>query len=413
MFDFNKSNLLGTTVNSLLKNPYLDFKLEVSSKTGEMFENSKVSQFNEIEKFCSIKNKQHVTLKFSFHKYKNIGLHNYDDFYISDFLEVLKDLSNKFELNPFLATLHNLEFGVNVLLPFKTETFLNSIISYKGKEYRKETFNGKGYLLRFVFEQYELKIYDKGVQNKLSSNILRFEIKVRTMDYLRSKGVYVNNYSDLLNENIIQNLAKRLLMAFNELLIYDNSINIRSIKNQREKEILMNGKNPKYWNEIENANTFKSKRKRFKDLVLKYGSVDFQKTVFDLIENKLKLITKIDDLTSLKINKYLTQFRTETTPEMSDFFTSIPKPNYTQNETSIIGSETAHISHYCLTCGRDISKQKKGSFYCSELLYGKEAKKCRNQITNPINNYRRKELKLYYLTPTLFNVSEFKIVNFK
>lgn len=412
MFDFNKSNLLGTTVNSLLNNPYLDFKLEVSSKTGEIFENSKVSQYNEIEKFCTIKNNKYTTLKFSFHKYYNKRNQNYNDFDINNFLEVLNDLSNKFSLNPFLATLHNIEFGVNVSLPFKTEIFLNSIVSFKGNEYKKETYKGKGYLLRFEFEHYDLKIYNKGLQNELNENILRFEIKVRKMDYLKSKGITANNYSDLLNENTIQKLTKRLLMAFNDLLMYDNSINIKTVKNQREREILLKGNNPKYWNEIKNANTLKSKRKRFKDLVLKHGSFDMQKKVFELINEKLKLITKIDTATQQKINRYLAKFKDKTTPEMTDFFTANQKPNYTRNDPSNIESETVQLQRYCLKCGNNITNQKKGSLYCSELLYGRDAKKCRNSITNPINNYRRKEWKLYELTPILFDVSEYKTANF-
>lgn len=413
MFDFNKSNLLGIPVDSLLNNTSLDFKFEVSEKTGEMFENSKVSQFNEIDKFCTIKNNKYTTLKFSFHKYYNKRNQNYNDFDINNFLEVLNDLSNKFSINPFLATIHNIEFGVNVSLPFKTEIFLNSIISFKGNEYKKETYKNKGYLLRFEFEHYELKIYDKGLQNELNENILRFEIKVRKMDYLKSKGISVNNYSDLLNENTIQKLTERLLMAFDELLTYDNSINIKTVKSQREREILLKGNNPKYWNEIKNPNTLKSKRKRFKDLILKHGSFDMQKTVFELINEKLKLITKIDTATNQKINSYLAKFKDKTTPEMTDFFTANQKPNYTQNDSSSIGSETVQLQRYCLTCGNNITNQKKGSLFCSELLYGKKAKKCRNQKSNPVNNYKRKELRLYFVTPLLFEVSEYKIANFE
>lgn len=44
----------------------------------------------------------------------------------------------------------------------------------------------------------------------------------------------------------------------------------------------------------------------------------------------------------------------------------------------------------CVTCGRDITDQKSGSQFCSEKVFGKEAKKCRNQNSNRRNNYRRK-----------------------
>lgn len=45
---------------------------------------------------------------------------------------------------------------------------------------------------------------------------------------------------------------------------------------------------------------------------------------------------------------------------------------------------------YCLTCGRDITNQKTGSKFCSEKLYGREAKKCRNMDSNPRNHIKRK-----------------------
>jgi len=411
MFDFNKSDINDVPIESLLENHFLDFKFDVSQKTGELFENRKVSSYSGIENFCTIKNNQFTTVKFSFHKYLNGGLHNHNDFNINDFLNVLNDLSDKFEINPFLATLRNLEFGVNILLPFKTQLFLDSIISYKGIEYRKETYNRKGYLLRFELFQYEVKIYDKGFQYQLKENILRFEIKVRKMDYLKAKKINVNTYSDLLDRNNIKTLVNLLLKTFKDLLMYDNSINIRALKNQKEKEILLNGKNPKYWNTIKNPNTYKSKRKRFKELVLKYGTNNYQSLVFQLMDEKLKVITEITDVTDKNIQDYLNSFTIKTKPKMTAFVTAKPKQNNTQNDCSSIESEQVNFKRFCITCGNDITIQKKGSIYCSEKIFGKAVKKCRNQKTNPVHNYKSKELRLYSGCLLLFNVDELKIRN--
>jgi hypothetical protein len=409
MYDFNKSDLIGLPINALLNNQYLDFKFECSQKTGELFENSKVSQYNGIEKFCTIKNNQYTTLKFSYHKYFNPENKNHTDFTISNYLDVLTDLSDKFEINPYLTTLHNLEFGVNITLPFKTKTFLNSIISYKGKEYRKETFKCTGNLLRFEFEQYELKIYDKGKQYQLQDNILRFEIKVTKMEFLTAKKITAINYTDLLQKNTIENLSKLLLKAFTNLLIYDNTINLRAVKNQKEREILLNGKNPKFWSEIQNNNTLKSKRQRFKNLVLKHSTNDNQNLVYNLIKNKLAFVNTIDKTTEQNITNYLSKFNKETTPNITAFLTANSKPNYTQYNSSSIGLQTVYLPRYCLTCGNDITNQRKGSVFCSEKLHGKSVKKCRNQKSNPTNNYKRKELKLYLGCLLLFDITEIKI----
>jgi hypothetical protein len=56
----------------------------------------------------------------------------------------------------------------------------------------------------------------------------------------------------------------------------------------------------------------------------------------------------------------------------------------------------------CLTCGRDISGQKSTSKYCSEKLFGREVKRCRNIISN----LRRDELNRYP-SQTLFDVDQY------
>lgn len=411
MFDFNKTEINELEVQSLLNNQYLDFKFDVSQKTGEMFENKMVSSFSGIENFCTIKNGQYVTFKFSFHKYKNGGLHNHNDFTIKDFLKVLKDLSDKFEINPFLAILRNLEFGVNVILPFNTQKFLESIISYKGIEYTKETYNRKGFMYRFELEQYDLKIYDKGYQYQLKENILRFEIRVRKMDYLKTKNINIQYYNDLLKIENINSLKILLTKTFENVLIYDNSINLRSIESKREKEILINGRNPKYWIRIENPNTYKSRKKRFKELVLKYGKDNWQKVVLNLIDEKLSFICQIDEKTEKEIDNYLIQFNNTTTPDFTNKLTAKPKHKNTQIDCSNKESKEVEFKRFCITCGNDITIQKKGSIYCSEKIFGKAVKKCRNQKTNPVHNYKNKELRLYSGCLLLFNVDELKIRN--
>jgi hypothetical protein len=50
---------------------------------------------------------------------------------------------------------------------------------------------------------------------------------------------------------------------------------------------------------------------------------------------------------------------------------------------------------FCKSCGRDISNQKKGSVFCSERMFGKVAKGCRNKDSNPRNNLLYREQKKY------------------
>lgn len=55
-----------------------------------------------------------------------------------------------------------------------------------------------------------------------------------------------------------------------------------------------------------------------------------------------------------------------------------------------------------VTCGRDISNQKSKSWYCSELRYGNEVKRCRNKVSNLKVREGRN-----YPQLTLFNIDEF------
>lgn len=420
MFDFNKSSLTGVNISELLNNDLLNFSLQVNDRTGEIIENRKEAKFNSWK--FEIVNDMFIELQGSFHKYHNSGKHNYNDFAANDLLNVLTDLSTKFKINPFLATLHNLEFGVNVELPFSTKEFLNSIISYKGKEYQKREFDGQGHFLCFEFEKwYELKIYDKGFQYGVSKNLFRFEIKVKKMEYFHAKNINIHSFADLLHTTTAKKLTQLLLKAFNELLIYDNTIQPTQLK-QREREIILNGRNPKHWSELKQGNpdTFKYKRKRFRELVLIHGENNIQQTVYELMRNKLSQLTETNGDTEEKISQYLNRFSIKSYPEItapvySENDTRTPenlKMNLPQNNTSNSMLQWSNLitveKRVCKSCGRDISQQKKGSVFCSEKEFGKEAKKCRNKNSNPRNNYRHKEERMYGGGFLLFDINQLK-----
>ncbi len=415
MFDFNKSSINGIEISELHNNSLLNFLTQVNQKTGELKENVQEASYSDFD--FSIEKGIFINIQGSFHKYHNKGLHNYNDFSILDFCRVLCDLHNKFNLNPFLCNLHNIEFGVNVELPFDTNDLLNAIISYKGKEYEKRMYNGKGLLLRFSFQNYELKIYNKGLQygeHTKNKNILRVEIKVKKMEYLHSRNINIHSFADLLNFTEINKLPTLLLTSFNELLIYDKTINTKEL-NKPNREILLNGRNPKYWTEIKKVSKekFKHKRQRFRKLVFKYGKNNLQTSVYELIKNKLYKMLNIEPENEQIIHSFLKQFSGKTYPEITAFPSEPQNTNLPQSTTQCSKIERGilitEIKRFCKTCGRDITHQKKGSKFCSEKLYGPEVKKCRNIVSNPWNNYRRKEMKLYSGGGLLFDISTMKI----
>lgn len=320
MYDFHKGEIINTSTTDLIENELLEFEIVCNTRTGEIKEYIKEAKYNNLE--FDIYHDKFINLNGSFHKYHNILNQNHNDYNLRDYYDTLRDLNKKFKINPFNALLHNLEFGVNVALPFDTKVFLNAILSFKGKEYELDTFKGRGYLLRFVFDQYDLKIYDKGLQYHLNDNILRFEIKVRRMYFLESKGVFIISYPDLLDVKNIQKLKQILIRAFDSLLVYDNSINIKGIKSKREREILTNGSNPKYWVNLKlsNKNTYKKKRIQFKKLVSKHS--DKKQTVRNLLCNKLDTVTYIDNDLHEKIKSLVIHKGFKSVPNLTDNQTS-------------------------------------------------------------------------------------------
>jgi hypothetical protein len=303
-------------------------------RTGEVKEHIKQAKYNNLD--IQIIHDKFINLKGSLHKYFNSANHNHNDFTLIDSFNTIKDLCQRFAINPFNTVLHNLEFGVNVNLPFETKVFLDSIIRYKSKDYELEQFNGRGYLLRFSFDQYELKIYDKGLQYLLKDNTLRFELKVRKMHYLESKGININNYVDLFHAGNIEKLKQLLLNAFNDLLIYDSSINLKTIKSKREREILTSGSNPKYWANLKlmNTNTYKKKRRQFRELVELYSNLKV--TVGKIIRDKLDYITTLDESTIQSINDLSEHKAFKTVPNLTTETTSALKLNHTHYNSSSI-----------------------------------------------------------------------------
>lgn len=387
MFDFIKTNNPYFTPIELVNNPLLSFNIEVD-KNGEILK--RISEYQNF-KFI-IKNEKYININGSLHKFFNGGIHNHNDYTIKNHLEVCNKLTELFRINPFNATIHNIEFGVNIIIPFNTNDFLNSIILYKVRECETETFGGKGYLLRFTFDHYQLKIYNKQLQYSLDESLIRFEIKVTKMEFFKKRNISLKTLSDTLKNENYPILVNLLLNAYSDLLIYDNSINLKKL-NQRDKNTLLLGNNPKYWKEqIINGKEIKKKRTRFKLLVSKYGKRNIYKTVFEIIRNKAEGITRVTPELQTNIDDYLNSFKIQTYPKVTNFRDETIIGSLPKNNTSNKG---LNPNHYCISCGRDISHQKKGSKFCSELLFGKEAKRCRNIDSNPRNNYIRKEERIY------------------
>lgn len=439
MIDYKYSDIGGITVKEFFNNDLLDFKAAISLKTGEISPDnanrpkgyrprSEMEATHRQTKFI-ITNDRYINHSGSLHQYFTNG-GNHTDFNFSNLFAVIQDLHKKFKINPHLDCLHNVEFGVNINLPFITKSFLDAVILFKGRDCERRTYNGQGYLLRFPFDHYELKIYDKGFQRGLSQYLLRFEVKVRTMEFFYSRGIKLRTSADLLNIDLLNRLGD-VLRDFSQRLIICPKLNFADIR-KREAQFLKAGRNAKYWTELkeERRETYHYRLGRFDELSMKYDPGRMKETVCRLIAEKWQALSRTTSDEMAEVTRFLDVLRPETLPNLTPHETheSLPEItanrttteilDFTQNNTSnsvLIPLDNGHETttttrRFCKSCGRDISDQKRGSVFCSETRYGAEAKRCRNQDSNPRNNYLRREAKIKS-GGLLFEIEDFITVN--
>ena len=228
MIDYIKIRDLPVQLHDIINNKFLDFGTSVNIETGEIFGKPQIAKYKGIS-FIIKKNKktskyQYVNLEGSLHKYWNNGEHNYNDFNFNNLVSVINELSEKFNIDPFNTRLNNVEFGVNLVIPFNPDEFLKSIINHKGKHFSIIRQRDK-HFRQCEYSRYYLKIYDKGLQFG-KNNIFRFEVKVTRMEHLKEIGI--SHLSDLLNINKFLLLGDELSTYYNNLLIFDIEYHLKA-----------------------------------------------------------------------------------------------------------------------------------------------------------------------------------------
>jgi len=381
LIDFVKIKVLNPDIDELRELPFLEWEELTNTRTGE------VKQYKTKFKGLTIViiNNQYTYISGSLHKYWNItntqGDQNYNDFTFSSLIWTIQDISDRFNLNPINCKIENIETGVNVISPIPVNEVLRSIINHKGTPFTQEQSENK-YFRECEYQRYFVKVYNKGLQYEQPENILRFELKYVKMNDLKPYGI--TTLADLKDKDKIKSLVELLQSHYNELLFYDSTIKETDLT-PPELTILTRGRIPTYWNELKETNpeNYYKIRKRFRELVNKYGKQNIQETIGNLITQKW------NDLL-------------QPVPETLQELTDPVKLNFTGINTSSIGLKPVNLingeelpttntpERVCLSCGRDISDQKDGSKFCSANFVGEEqAHKCRNDNSNPRNNLKR------------------------
>ena len=398
MIDNNKTYDLKTDPQKLIENPLLAeyWTTKVRNVDGDF-----IYGFAEyLGLTFRVKNGK-IKLQGSLHKYRNLGKHNYNDFRAVDVAEVVRELSERFEIDTAQTLLNNVEFGVNVVLPFGVNVVLDNLITYKGKSFDRKVEKGMSFY-ECRMSKFTIKTYDKGKQYNLPDNVLRFEIKVTAMQYLETKGIKLRYLSDLLNMDIYEPLGNILTEVFEEILFGDNTLN-ESDLTIKELETYLRGSNSKAWK----PQAGEKERKRLQRLEYEFKGilerhrkgVNFRSVVSDLIRMKSLELSQISQNSKGEYD-FLAFSLFPFSPEINDNGKGRFVSNINISHNRYLGQGPNAKPKLCSGCGCRIDQEKK--YHSLDCKFRRDE---RNERSNARNNFRTKYYKSAMVENTLFDVS--------
>lgn len=272
----------------VIDSPLLDFQLIL--RHGELLISK--AEYQGI-KFELRERRRETWIRFSPHKLYNL-LHNelnragqpmnQDTFTPSKLKCVFRLLEQHFAVKPNLCHVHHIEFGVNLYdLNVSTSTILDSLMVYGWKPFNIMETKGSGNGRQIVAAQYRLKIYDKGLQNLLPYEILRFEFKARKMQSVEKIFPNHPRLSDLLEPSLWWKCKDKLLAIAGQCIFKDE---FGADLTDKHIVKLANWENPLKWKHMPTHSRCRNK-KTFEELIQLYGKHKIKQAIKDGIEREV------------------------------------------------------------------------------------------------------------------------------
>jgi len=383
----------------------LDFEIKVSGQTGELYNRKRTANLQNMI-FISTPDDRFLKVQGSLHKYANGGNRNNDRFTFDRFLAVADKLSQYIADDDIINVL---EFGVNLPVSFSPSELLKNLISFKQRQINKTLNPGIGYS-QVDTAHFNLKIYDKSLQQSTSSNILRVELRYNRMQKLFPDGL---RWSQLRDPETWTYLSKVLRQKFSEVIFYDPSIDLNQLP-EKDRQFLRDGRNPFYWSDLNGSHVSRT-RNKYMDLVKTHG----------------KMFGNLSELLSQELKELAKSYHySQTEIEMKNRRLAKSYPLLSCNN-----SPTLKDRMFCKVTGHDISMQKKGSMFLSisgirdlyqnspslyhqladerlssrwqreslDVQIREIAHSIRNEVNNPLHNTRR-SLERVTQDPVLFDI---------
>jgi len=208
-------------------------------------------------------------VKGSFHKSYFNGL-NYQRFPHTALQSEVHRLSDVLRMAPVDLKLQNIEVGVNLPVPFNVSNYINnSLLLHRTTAFIDYEPDRTGRVLgRYApHTQQSIKCYNKGLQNQLAQELMRFEVRYIKMQPMANFGIAT--LADLTDSKRVAPLSKVLTGAWNNVLIYEPGINHDAPGITKvQRELLMLGKHRDYWKQLheERPTYFNKQRTKFRSL---------------------------------------------------------------------------------------------------------------------------------------------------
>lgn len=241
--------------------------------------------------------------------------------------------------------------------------------------------------MRFDFQQYEIKIYDKGQQQTgKKSRLMRFEIVVKKMAFVKSLGI--KTLADLKNTRVWVELSKILLKVWAEIIFIDKLLRYKLMSNHQQKKYLRFF-DIHYWANLNRNTYYKAKNDLNKLQTLYEGKHNGKQIIYTLIAEKCQKLTTLssaeigDNLTKLQGQNNTQENVKNATPLKKSFwrqFNHLDKGLNTGNNsnTNLIENTTNKILNnkkennkkkkpkksICMNCKKELKNKKASAKFC-------------------------------------------------
>ncbi|HLO45782.1 MAG TPA: hypothetical protein VK175_15695 [Leadbetterella sp.] len=235
-----------------------------SNSDGEL-----LSQMNKLNGLKFTKKENYIKLEGSLHLFHNNGTQNYDEFTYSKICKTIDHLISTKKIDAKKSIINNIEFGVNIELPFPVSLILNKIVTFKGSPFSHEkNLNINSRVCKN--SQIHIKMYDKGLQFDLNKNLLRFEVKIKRMQFHQNKGIDIRNLADLKIYRNYPKVIDLIKSIFDEILFEEDNFDQRLLST-KDLIFYLRIINPNYW--LNSQNQSAAEKKKMNREKIKYKSL--------------------------------------------------------------------------------------------------------------------------------------------